>query len=83
MTYVVDWLEDAENEFASLWLQSSDRQAITTASNVLDQRLRLDPENEGESRPQGRRILFCKPLGIYFRVLRDQRLVQVLHVWEY
>jgi hypothetical protein len=72
MTYDVDWLPDAEQELAALWLQASDRQAITAAAHAIDQRLKLDPENEGESRPNGRRILHGKPLGIYFRVLPDQ-----------
>ena len=33
--------------------------------------------------PDNRRITFCKPLGVIFRVFASQRVVQVSHVWAY
>ena len=78
--FEVRWARPALDELARLWTtaDSSLRQAITTASNVADQRLQLDPMNEGESRAQGRRITFVAPLAIVFRV--DGRTVSVLQV---
>lgn len=83
MTYTVEWLREAEDELTTIWLNTKDRAAVTAAANVIDARLRTDPDDLGESRPEGRRILFCKPLGVLFRVRKDQRLVLVGHVWEY
>jgi hypothetical protein len=64
-------------------VEAPNRGAVTRAANELDLRLMKDPEDEGESRASGRRITFCKPLGIFFHVHPDQRLVQVSHVWRY
>jgi hypothetical protein len=83
MNFTVEWLPDAEQELATIWTGASNRKAVTQAAYVIDQRLASNPENEGESRPKNRRILFCKPLGVLFRVLIDEKLVQVLHVWSF
>ena len=82
MTFTVTWLPSAEQELASIWMAASNRDAVTQAAYVVDQRLKTDPENEGESRTKDRRILFCKPLGVLYRVLGDEQVVQVLHVWS-
>ena len=81
----VRWKRSALNELASLWMQADaeGRRAINTAANAVDQQLRSDPLNQGESRPQGRRIFFVSPLGILFRVDPQQRVVRVLQVWQF
>jgi hypothetical protein len=56
------------------------RDAITTASHQLDQALKGNPHELGESRPGGRRIHFEQPLGILFEV--RQGVVRVLHAWD-
>jgi plasmid stabilization system protein ParE len=83
MNYSVNWLPNAEQELAALWLNSSDRDAITSASSVIDQLLVRDPDNEGESRPNGRRIVFATPLAAIYRIHPDKRQVDVLHVWKF
>ena len=59
----VEWLQVALDELTTLWTRAdeSQRQAITTASHTIDQRLGTDPIREGESRPGGRRITFVPP----------------------
>jgi hypothetical protein len=81
----VRWKQSALNELAALWMaaDSEERRAITAATHRIDQLLRGDPDNQGESRPGGRRILFVPPLGILFRVDAAQAVVRVLHVWRY
>jgi plasmid stabilization system protein ParE len=79
----VIWIPNAEQKLAALWVQSADRQAIAVAANLIDGQLESTPESAGESRPNGRRILHSKPLGITYRVLLAQRQVQVLRVWLY
>jgi len=56
----VEWLQTTLDELMILWMQAdaTQRQAITTSSHTIDQRLSIDPFNEGESRPGGRRITF-------------------------
>jgi hypothetical protein len=83
MSYTVDWLPDAEQSLAAAWLAARDRAAVTRAANVIDERLRHDPGNEGESRPDGRRIMFVAPLGVIFRVLPNERRVIVSHLWQF
>jgi hypothetical protein len=64
MKYRVLWLAAAEQELAQIWLNAADRSAVTSASNRIDRRLQSNPEDEGESRPNGQRIVFETPLGV-------------------
>ena len=82
MNYTVTWVPSAEQRLADIWLNAPDRDAVTRAANDVDQRLRRDPENQGESRLAGRRILFSDPLWVIFRVFPDDRRVEVLTVWH-
>lgn len=83
MNYNVDWSPDAERELADVWLNSPDRGAVTKAAAVIDQLLERDPENQGESRLKGRRILFAAPLAVIYRLHADERKVIVLHIWRF
>jgi plasmid stabilization system protein ParE len=78
----VRWERRALDELTRLWTQadSATRQAITTASHTIDQRLRQNPQQEGESRPRGRRIAFIPPLAVVFRVEADGQTVSVLQI---
>ena len=79
----VEWLASALNELAEIWTQADAvlRQAITAATAQIDQKLRIDPSLQGESRAGGRRVLFEAPLGITFRVEQDQQTAIVVRVW--
>lgn len=78
------WTPSARNDLADLWLKadSVQRRRITVAAQSIDNRLAIDPSNEGESRPGGRRICFEVPLGISFRVDQRGGTVSVLRVWQ-
>jgi hypothetical protein len=80
MNFQVFWISEAEGELAAIWLQSGDRNAITVAAHAIDSALRTNPEEAGESRDEGRRILFEPPLGVIFVVSRPDRKVSVLTV---
>ena len=82
MKWRVRWLRTPLGDLASIWMASSDRAAVTAAAAEIDRLLGLDPEQQGESRPGGRRIMFEMPLGVFFRVFPDQSLVEVVHVWK-
>ena len=68
MMFRVEWLQSALDDLASVWVQAESalRRAITTAANSIDPQLRNDPEQQGESREDGERVLFIPPLGISF-----------------
>jgi hypothetical protein len=82
MDWTVVWLPDAEYELAERWLASTDRDRITLAADQIDKLLRHAPDSVGESRDAGRRILIVPPLAVFYRVLSDDRIVQVSHVRE-
>jgi hypothetical protein len=83
MDWNVVWLPDAEEELARCWLSSPDRQRLTFAADQIDKQLQRDPEDIGESRAEGRRILIVPPLTVTYRVRLDERVVSVIHVREF
>jgi plasmid stabilization system protein ParE len=78
----VRWERRALDELTRQWTlaDSAGRQAITAASHAVDQRLRANPRQEGESREKGRRITFVPPLAVVFRVESDGETVSVLEL---
>ncbi len=83
MKFTVVWSRAAEDELIEIWLFTEDRSGTTVAAHEIDQRLGRDPENEGESRNGGRRILLLPPLGVTYEVIPEDRLVRVLHVMRF
>ena len=83
--FTVRWKRSALNELATRWIQadSAMRQAITAATNQIDEELQQDPESKGESRGDAERIWFVFPLGIRFEADQQHLIVRVLHVWSY
>lgn len=83
MRFTVVWVAAAERELAEIWLSAGDRLNVTEATYEIDQRLRVKPDLEGESRDAGRRILLITPLGVTFEVLPNDQLVRILDVWRF
>ena len=83
MKYTVTWKPEAHRRLTELWTDAPDRAAISAATNEIDKRLGSNPLDEGESRDAGRRILLVSPLGVYFTVRDEDRLVMVIVVWRY
>jgi len=81
----VEWIQDALNELAAIWMLADSRlrQAITAATHALDQQLQSDPLQNSESRDEGERVAFSYPLGVQIEVDTEQRIVWVLNVWRY
>lgn len=81
----VRWKQSALNQLASLWIaaDSHGRRAIVDSTLAIDRRLETNPHEQGESRPNGLRVLFEAPLGVTFRVKRTEPIVQVLKVWHF
>jgi plasmid stabilization system protein ParE len=83
MRFTVVWSRHAERELATIWTNSARRAEITRAAERVDRLLQRDPENQGESRIHGTRILLVPPLGVTFAVYADDRRAEVLDVWEF
>jgi hypothetical protein len=79
----VHWIPSALNDLAEIWSRANDRQAVTEATQRIDDMLSRDPGSQGESRDEGRRILLESPLGVLFRVDATARTVSVLSAWRF
>lgn len=81
----VAWTQTALDELAQAWLKADSRQraAINAAAEAADGLLREDPENHGESRAGGRRVMFVPPLGLVFLVEPRLSSVRIVHVWRF
>lgn len=65
-----------------MWTEGSPslRQAITAATHQVDQLLANDPENEGESRDEGARVVFVFPLAVGYEIDKPKGIVRVMRV---
>ena len=80
MRYTVTWKPRAHNQLATIWMAASDRQAVTSAANAIDQQLLHDPASMGEARSGITPVLIEPPLTVYFDVHGDDRRVDVVAV---
>jgi plasmid stabilization system protein ParE len=83
MKYTVTWKPEAERHLATIWSQTKDRNAMSKAAHVIDKMLGTNPEEVGESREEGFRVLFERPLGVMFAISPDDRTVLVVTVWTF
>jgi plasmid stabilization system protein ParE len=81
MTYTVIWKHAAEEELARIWMDAEDRDSVTKAADEIDKLLGTNPLDQGESRSGAVRVLFVDPLGIFFHIDDEDRLVSVLKAW--
>ncbi len=61
------WRPTAERKLADIWLNAADRQSVTAGAYAIEQELKDDPEQKGESREKNRRVNFEKAVGIGLR----------------
>lgn len=82
MTFDVDWRPGAEQDLAAVWLASMDREAVTKASDEVDNVLMHFPNSAGEPSYDTVRIFTHPPLAVEFEVIEEDRKVLVLSVWD-
>lgn len=80
MRYTVTWKKSAADRLAEIWLTVRDRTSVTSAAATLDALLRVDPNQHGESRGGGTRLVIVPPLAIVYEVFEADRVVEVLSV---
>ena len=59
------------------------REAILQASRRVDEQLQSAPQEQGESREEGTRILFQAPLAVTYEIDEAKKLVRILRAWAY
>jgi plasmid stabilization system protein ParE len=78
--FEVFWKSRASGQLADIWVKSSNRNAITAAVDSIDRELRSDPFGQGESREDNDRLFVFAPLVVDFRVIEEDRRVEILAV---
>jgi len=76
--YTVFWTKKAEEQLALIWAAAPDRAAIADSADAMDAALGMDPQDVGESRADGYRIVFRGGLAIIFIVSEPDRTVSVV-----
>ena len=66
--YQIEWADTARAELRAIWnaAPASDNQLLIWAVADIAFRLERDPENEGESRIQGMRVMSSRPLWVLY-----------------
>jgi hypothetical protein len=82
VSFAVNWTTTAEAELAQIWLDATDRAAVTSAAFEVDSQLHRDPTRAGESRVRNLRAVIAAPV-IYFVVNDASRRVDVTHARSY
>jgi len=81
MSYRVVWTRTVRlQQLPEIWLNASDRNAVTRACNEIDWKLSVHPTAVGESRNLGERFAFIRPLALTFTVDEARRLVRITRI---
>ena len=81
MRFTVTWHPDARDDLARCWIESSNRNAITAATQRIDLQLANDPQSKGVDF-YGDRLFADAPLAVVFSVSVADCIVQILRVWH-
>jgi hypothetical protein len=81
--YTVRWKRTALDLLTEPWLQSGNRSEINDAVDEIDRLLARQPYDCSEWRTESIRVLFCKPLGVFFTLDGTANTVDVLRVWTF
>lgn len=78
----VRWRKVAIDGLTAAWIRADPvmRKAITKATHEIDRQLSRDPE-QGEDRPDGQRIAFAFPVGVFYQVDTSRSVVYVHKAW--
>jgi hypothetical protein len=80
MKYTVTWLKGAQNHLATIWVDATDKQAVTDAANAIDAELSANAEQKGTPVAEGLRGLYIPPIHVLFTVKEQDRLVELVSV---
>ncbi|MDB5312566.1 MAG: hypothetical protein JWO38_6768 [Gemmataceae bacterium] len=83
MNFSVIWTKAAKDQLAEIWIHHHDQKGVTAAAHRIDLLLGRDPANQGEDRPNNRRIMFESPLVVVYRIDTANNRVIVSYVRQY
>jgi plasmid stabilization system protein ParE len=75
--FTVVWWQFARNRLARLWLDATDKAAITRAADEIDRRLAENPHSCAEDRHEELCRMSVEPLSVQFTVNDPDRIVTV------
>lgn len=78
--YTVVWPKSVRDELADIWIEASNRNAVTAAANEIDVQLLRNALTKGLELHEGLRALFVPPLRVVFTVNEDDLIVEVLRI---
>ena len=79
------WQPNSQLMFIGMWMTAGAamRRRIAQAVQRIILQLSADPQNAGESRDRGRRVMREAPVGVLFKVDAKRMRVRILQIWEY
>jgi hypothetical protein len=80
--YMVSWDYRAEQDLAEVWVNATDRAAVSAASREIDKALAYDADRKGDPLSEGLRAINIGPLRAVFEVSEQDRKVVVVRVRE-
>jgi hypothetical protein len=80
MSYRLTVRSRAKRSLAAIWLDATDRNAVTRASHRMELRLRNDPLDVGESRTANMRVAVFDPLVVFYTVDPAARHVIIVEI---
>jgi mRNA-degrading endonuclease RelE of RelBE toxin-antitoxin system len=80
MKWTVVYLPSADSDLADIWMDSSNRQAVSDAADIIGTELSRRPLDVGESREGKMRLIIQLPLIVFYDVVPDDLKVTVWHI---
>jgi plasmid stabilization system protein ParE len=80
--YAVELTPEAENNLIEIWLDSTDRAAVTEAETAIHGLLRVDPVGQGVLVAEGLFKIARAPLVVFYSIDDEQRRVEVDRIWR-
>lgn len=80
MNYTVVWRREAENQLIALWIRAVNKEAITGYADQIERILARDPHEQGESRNEGTRLAFFRPLCVRYHIDEVAKRVTVVAI---
>jgi len=79
----VVWTVEAYRALQSIWDSAGDREQVVHAIDEILDQLAVDAADQGESRANGSRVIFVRPLGVSFWANARTTEVLIFDVWAF
>ena len=80
--YKVVWRKRALNDLAEIWLEANDRQAVTDAVRIAENKLAERPSGWGAEMSEGLFRIVAGPVRVLFTIEEKTRRVRIARVWR-